>query len=115
MRTYTETNAHGETVQVTETDSGHVIRELKRDPLPLQPEPRHISVGAFFDRFGPAKWAILADGAFAVQAVVKDTSVRKYIDLDNPDLPVSFIAESLTSMAEPREEATAFVPRSLRS
>ena len=35
--------------------------------------------------------------------------------LDNPDLPVSFIAESLTSMAEPREEATAFVPRSLRS
>ena len=35
--------------------------------------------------------------------------------LDNPDLPVSFIAESLASMAEPREEATAFVPRSLRS
>jgi hypothetical protein len=34
--------------------------------------------------------------------------------LDNPDLPVSFIAESLASMAEPREEATAFVPRSRR-
>ena len=32
--------------------------------------------------------------------------------LDNPDLPVSFIAESLASMAEPREESTAFVPRS---
>lgn len=32
--------------------------------------------------------------------------------LDNPDLPVSFIAESLASMAEPREEATPFVPRS---
>jgi hypothetical protein len=35
--------------------------------------------------------------------------------LDNPDLPVSFIAESLASMAEPREEATAFVPRSRRA
>ena len=35
--------------------------------------------------------------------------------LDNPDLPISFIAESLASMAESREEATAFVPRSLRS
>ena len=35
--------------------------------------------------------------------------------LDNPDLPISFIAESLASMAEPREEATAFVPRSRRS
>jgi hypothetical protein len=32
--------------------------------------------------------------------------------LDNPDLPVSFIAESLASMAEPREEATAFEARS---
>jgi hypothetical protein len=32
--------------------------------------------------------------------------------LDNPDLPVSFIAESLASMAEPREKARPFVPRS---
>jgi len=32
--------------------------------------------------------------------------------LDNPDLAASFIAESLVAMAEPREEATAFVPRS---
>lgn len=32
--------------------------------------------------------------------------------LDNPDLPVSFIVESLASLAEPREDATPFVPRS---
>ncbi len=32
--------------------------------------------------------------------------------LDNPDLPVSFIAESLISLAEPREDSTPFVPRS---
>lgn len=31
--------------------------------------------------------------------------------LDNPDLPVSFVAESLASMAEPRELATPFIPR----
>lgn len=35
--------------------------------------------------------------------------------LDNPDLPVSFIAESLVSMAEPCAEATPFVPRSRHS
>ena len=35
--------------------------------------------------------------------------------LDNPDLPVSFIAESLASMAEPRDEATDFVARSRRT
>jgi len=32
--------------------------------------------------------------------------------LDNPDVPVSFVAESLVSMAESREDATPFVPRS---
>ncbi len=35
--------------------------------------------------------------------------------LDNPDLPVSFVAESLASMAEPREDATPFEPRSHRA
>jgi len=32
--------------------------------------------------------------------------------LDNPDLPVDFIAESLISLAEPRGDAVPFVPRS---
>lgn len=32
--------------------------------------------------------------------------------LDNPDLPVSFVAESLAALAECRDHATPFVPRS---
>lgn len=32
--------------------------------------------------------------------------------LDNPDLPASFIAECLISMAEPLADRTPFVPRS---
>ncbi len=32
--------------------------------------------------------------------------------IDNPDLPVSFIIESLASLAEPRENGTPFIPRS---
>ncbi|HEU0187753.1 MAG TPA: ParD-like family protein [Gallionellaceae bacterium] len=35
--------------------------------------------------------------------------------LDNPDLPVSFIAESLAAMREPREDATPFAPRSRKA
>ena len=35
--------------------------------------------------------------------------------LDNPDLPVGFIAESLASMAEPRDDATDFVARARRA
>ena len=56
-------------------------------PVTHAASPRHISVGAFFDRFGAAKWGILADTTPTVAAVVKDASVRRYIDLDNPDLP----------------------------
>lgn len=34
--------------------------------------------------------------------------------LDNPDLPVSFVAESLASMGESRDQSQPFVPRSRR-
>ena len=34
--------------------------------------------------------------------------------LDNPDLPVSFVAASFAFLAEPRDGAIAFVPRSRR-
>lgn len=34
--------------------------------------------------------------------------------LDNPDLPVSFVAECLASMAEPSDQSQPFVPRSRR-
>jgi hypothetical protein len=47
---------------------------------------RHIAVGAFFDRFGAHKWPILADTTPVVQALIKDCSVRPYVDLDRNDL-----------------------------
>lgn len=56
---------------------------------PVVAVPRHIAVGSFFDRFGEAKWAILADPSPTVQALVKDCSVRAFIDLDRSDLPAA--------------------------
>lgn len=53
------------------------------EPTPL---PRHITVGAFFDRFGVQKWPILADINPGVQALIKDASVRAYINLDDPQV-----------------------------
>lgn len=56
-----------------------------------------------------------------VDAAVEHRSIAGQIEfwarvgraaLDNPDLPVTFVAESLASMAEPREQAEPFVPRS---
>lgn len=54
-----------------------------------EPEQRHISVGAFYDRFGAQKLNILSSTDPLVQALVKDSSVRLWIDLDRPELPTS--------------------------
>lgn len=63
-------------------------REVPEVEMPTNPaEPRHITVGAFFDRFGAHKWPILADTNPVVQALIKDCSVRKHISLDDPQLP----------------------------
>lgn len=47
----------------------------------FNPEDWRIYVGSFFDRFGSWKLPILASADSLVQAVVKDCTVRKYIDL----------------------------------
>lgn len=60
-------------------------RESPEAPAP-PPAPRLVTVGAFFDRFGPRKWQILADQSPLVQAVIRDAQVRRHIDLSNPDL-----------------------------
>ena len=83
---------------------GLVIWEWPTGDVPQQAVTRHISVGAFFDRFGPLKWAILADQAPMVQAVVRDASVRKYIDLANPDLPAGL--QTLVAAGHPIDPAS---------
>lgn len=63
-------------------------REVPDVDAPATPAvPRHITVGAFFDRFGAHKWPILADTNPVAQALIKDCSVRKHISLDDPQLP----------------------------
>jgi len=56
-------------------------------PTPPEPPKRHITVGRFFDRFGAQKYPVLASSNPMVQALIKDCSVRSYIDLDDPQLP----------------------------
>lgn len=72
------------------TGEAWVLREYVEPqlPAPASARSRRISVGAFFDRFGSLKWQILADSNPSVKAVVQDASVREYIDLDDPALPL---------------------------
>ena len=57
------------------------------EPAPA-PDPTEwlIDVGPFFDRFGPAKLAVLSSSDAAVRALVTDLQVRKWIDLKRADV-----------------------------
>ena len=46
----------------------------------------NITVGAFYDRLGDQKWPVLADINPSVQALIKDCQVRKWINLDDPQV-----------------------------
>lgn len=47
----------------------------------VNPADWYINVGPFFDRFGTYKLPILASSDLLVQAIIRDASVRQYIDL----------------------------------
>ena len=62
-------------------------------PAPTIPEPQPapawewlIDIGPFFDRFGAAKMAVLTSSDVGVQAIIKDTQIRKWLDLKLPEL-----------------------------
>lgn len=61
------------------------------EPAPAPPSPWEwlIDIGPFFDRFGAAKMAVLTSSDVGVQAILKDTQVRKWIDLKHPDVASS--------------------------
>lgn len=61
---------------------------------PAQPQPAPvwewlIDIGPFFDRFGAAKMAVLTSADSGVQAVLKDTQIRKWLDLKLPEVAQS--------------------------
>lgn len=78
------------------------------------PEYQWIEVGSFYDRFGPAKIPVLASADATVQALVRDTQVRKYIDLARPDVQ-QFIQYLGTVVPEvtPEVQATVLDPKTV--
>lgn len=72
------------------------------------PEYWWIEVGSFYDRFGAAKVPVLASPDATVQALVRDTQVRKYIDLKRPDV-AQFVGYLGTTVDEVTPGVAAFV------
>ena len=55
-------------------------------PAPVNTTEWLIDIGAFFDRFGAAKMAVLTSADAGVKAILADTQVRKWLDLKLPEL-----------------------------
>lgn len=58
-------------------------------PTPVKPTEWLIDIGPFFDRFGAAKMAVLTSADAGVKAILADTQVRKWIDLQRADVAQS--------------------------
>ena len=84
-----------------------------------QPEPTpapvwewYIDVGPFFDRFGSAKLAVLTSADAGVQAVLKDTQVRRWLDLKLPEIAqsVDYVASVVPAVTPELKEAILTTP-----
>ena len=76
---------------VTTYPNGAIVKELRFAPEPAPADPAEwlIDIGPFFDRFGAAKIAVLTSADPGVKAILADTQVRKWIDLQRADVAQS--------------------------
>ena len=70
------------------------------EPTPAPVGEWYIDIGPFFDRFGAAKMAVLTSSDVGVQAILKDTQVRKWLDLSLPEIEqsVQYIASKVPKL-----------------
>ena len=77
------------------------VVETPEPPAPAGPVWEwYIDIGPFFDRFGAAKMAVLTSSDAGVQAILKDTQVRKWLDLNLPEIEqsVQYIASKVPEL-----------------
>lgn len=87
------------------------------DPAPPPPPPPsqwawYIDIGPFFDRFGAAKMAVLTSTDAGVKAILADTQVRKWIDLQRPDVAqsVAYIGSVVSAVTPALQTAILTTP-----
>lgn len=90
------------------TYPGH-WRAVDTPEPPAPPAPVwewYIDIGPFFDRFGAAKMPVLTSADVGVQAVLKDTQVRKWLDLRLPEIEqsVQYIASKVPELTVQLQE-----------
>ena len=80
--------------------------------VPAQPWEWYIDIGPFFDRFGSAKMAVLTSTDAGVQAILKDTQVRKWIDLKHSDVAssIAYIGAKVSALTAELQSAILNTP-----
>ena len=83
-------------------------------PEPPAPAPApvwewYIDIGPFFDRFSAAKMPVLTSTDVGVQAIIKDTQVRKWLDLNLPEVvqSVQYIASKVPELTAELQDQIA--------
>ena len=71
-----------------------------------------IDIGPFFDRFGAAKMAVLTSSDAGVQAILKDTQVRKWLDLKLPEIAsaVAYIGTKVPALTANLQQSILNTP-----
>ena len=84
------------------------------EPAPALPSPWEwfIDIGPFFDRFGAAKMAVLISSDVGVQAIIKDTQVRKWLDLKLPEIAsaVAYIGTKVPALTAELQQSILNTP-----
>ena len=82
------------------------------DQVPAQPWEWLIDIGAFFDRFGTAKMAVLTSADPGVQAILKDTQIRKWLDLKLPEVAqsVAYVGTKVPAVTAELQDAILNTP-----
>ena len=89
------------------------VVEVPEPPAPTPPEWEwYIDIGPFFDRFGAAKMSVLTSADVGVQAIIKDTQVRKWLDLNLPEIEqsVQYLASKVPAVTPELKEAILNTP-----
>ena len=98
---------------------GHVYNpetgEFDAPVVVAPPEPEWawcVDIGSFFDRFGAAKMAVLTSADPGVQAILKDTQIRKWLDLKLPEVAqsVAYVGTKVPAVTAELQDAILNTP-----
>ena len=88
------------------------VQDVPAEPAAPSPTEWLIDTGAFFDRFGAAKMAVLTSADAGVKAILADTQVRKWVDLKRADVgqSVAYIGTVVAAVTPALQTAILTTP-----